>query len=106
MMMWGQYPYMSFKTSDGSEQTIGSSGLVITLSSTTLIAQNSTESIEIPLESLISMRFSDDKTTGINTVIANASSPVSVFSIDGVALGNFESVTEAEQKLPSNVYTC
>lgn len=100
-----EFNRLLFRTLEGKEQSVGLAGLNISFSNGELIAISEGESVEIPLASLKSMEFSNDK-SGIPDVIAGTESggKVSVYNAEGHFYGLYESVTSACAQLPGGVY--
>lgn len=100
-----KYGYLTFQNSDGTTVSMPVGSLTMTFSDGKLIATNGTVTKELTLEDLGNMYFSTDNVTGIKDVsITDADGEVEAFSMQGVSLGKFASLTSLKDKLPSGVY--
>lgn len=98
------FKYMEFKTKAGITYTIGSNGLVLTVSGETLSAVNSAdEHLTFPVAELQSMQFTD-VSSGVEALSINEDGEISVFDLNGIKIGKFVSLDSASQSLDSGVY--
>lgn len=102
-MAHADYQSMVFRMSDGTEQTVSLDGITMTFADGNLVVKNSSTNLSLPLTSLASMEFST-LTTGLEVLPADVNSSVSVYSLDGVALGEFENLAAAESNLGKGTY--
>lgn len=97
------YQYMEFTNSDGSIHTLAVEGLEMTISKGNLMMTNSQgEALSIPIESLASMQFTN--TTSVGIVADNADSVISLYTVDGVRVGDFHSLKEASSEVCTGIY--
>lgn len=96
------YTYMEFKTTDGTTQTINAKNLVLTVSDNNLLADNGTDRLTLPLSSLSSMQMTDK--TGVTDVMPALDSTVTVYTLNGVEIGKFDSLKKAYNALESGIY--
>lgn len=101
----GSYDYVTFITSDGTQQ-IASSGLTMTISGSNLIADNGTTSLTLSLASLQKMYFSDENGiySGLNQTAFDNNAEVIVSSLEGKTIGRFENMRTAVSFLTSGTY--
>jgi hypothetical protein len=99
------YGYLTFQKSDGVEQSVSVEGLKMTFSSGQVVVSSGSSTATFNLSDLSKMYFSDTA-TGIETVSADASGDATVqaWTLSGVSLGSFSSLSEARQKLSKGVY--
>ena len=103
VLAWAEYPFMAFRTVDGDEHTISTTGLEISLGDGVLTATAADEKVQIPLASLASMQFTD-KGAKAGSITADADAAVEVFGTDGIPAGKFASVKEATRALRAGIY--
>lgn len=95
-------PWFTIARTDGSSVTVASANLELTFSDGRMFADNGTERHDFNLSELKFMVFSA-KSTEVQS-IADAHSPVSVFTPAGSAVGDYSSASEAIRSLGSGVY--
>lgn len=102
------YPYLTFITADGTKTSLPASGLSLAISGSNLVATDGSTSKTFTLTELSSMHFSaasESSVTGIDAVGASATGEkVSVFTLNGVRMGTYDSVEAARNALPAGVY--
>lgn len=100
------YPYLTFKTLDGSEVSVGVESLTMTFSDGKLLVSNGTESQELPVEQLGCMFFSKENVnTGISEVSAERKSElVQVYTLSGGSLGSFSNLQQWRKTAKTGVY--
>ncbi|MBR6828942.1 MAG: hypothetical protein IKM76_12485 [Prevotella sp.] len=102
------YPYMTFITADGTKTSLPAAGLSLAISGSNLVATDGSTSKTFNLTDLSSMHFSaasESSVTGIDAVGATATGEkVSVFTLNGVRMGTYDSVEAARNALPAGVY--
>lgn len=97
------YSYLAFQTADGSTRSIGVESLEMTFSDGKLIASNGTESLEISVADLSRMFFSSEA-TAIKDISLDADSPVKVYTVEGVCVGNYDNMASASANMGKGVY--
>lgn len=98
------YPYLTFQTKDGSEQSVAVESLVLTVADGQLTLTNAETNLVLTLSDLSKMYFSDTY-TGIEEVrSAGAQGAVDVYTLSGVRVGQFASAAAAKSALGSGVY--
>lgn len=99
------YNRLVFNTLDGGAQSVGLEGLNITFAGGEMTALSDGESVKIAVPSLKSMEFGQGQ-SGIDAVTSDkgASGAVSVYSIDGLLQGTFDSAASAAEALPGGAY--
>ena len=102
------YAYLTFITSDGTKTSLPASGLSLAISGSNLVATNGSTSKTFTLTDLSTMHFSEaneSSTTGIDAIGATTSGEkVSVFTLNGVRMGTYDSIEAAKSALPAGVY--
>jgi hypothetical protein len=99
------YPYLSFQTSEGTVQSVSVNELIITFSNGQLVLTNTDGDQTISLSDLSYMFFSKEANTAGVTKIEDATyQTVEVFTINGLALGRFESIQKAKAELKPGLY--
>ena len=99
------YPYLSFQTSEGTVQSVAVNELIITFSNGQLVLTNTDGSQTISLSDLSYMFFSKEANTAGVTRIGDATNQtVEVFTVNGLALGRFESIQKAKTELKPGFY--
>lgn len=99
------YSFLTFTMNDGRMQSIGVDGLTINIDGDSLTAANANdERMTLPLESVVSMQFTDTE-AAVNAVDATAASDSFViFALDGTEIGRFGSLDEAHAALQPGIY--
>ena len=106
MAQAGEYAYLVFTNTEGTKTALSVSDLSMTVNGTQLEITNVNGSVNFTLTDLAAMQFSVDGETlpeGIDNVL-NADAPVTVFAINGMALGTFSSMLQAVQQLDRGTY--
>jgi hypothetical protein len=99
------YPYLSFQTSEGTVQSVSVNELIITFSNGQLVLTNTDGDQTISLSDLSYMFFSKEANTAGVTRIGDATNQtVEVFTVNGLALGRFESIQKAKAELKPGLY--
>lgn len=97
------YRSMMFQTSGGDRHYLDLTGLSISFSDDTMTAVNTSETLTLPLADMASMEFSE--TSGVETLTEGRESmAVSVFTTSGTSCGSFPSLSEARQSLDKGIY--
>ncbi len=99
------YPYLAFETTSGTVQTVSVESLSITISDGNLVVTNGSGTVTFTLSDLSKMYFSDEEqeASGIQEV-ETTSGKVQIFSLTGLAMGTFESLSQARASLRNGVY--
>ena len=97
------YPYLTVQTTDGTTKSVSVESLVLTFQNGQLVATNGDGSQSFALSSLSKMFFSTT-TNAIERPAATASGTVEVYSLSGIALGRYESMTQAKNALKQGIY--
>ncbi len=79
------YTYLVFTLTDGTSKSITANNLNITFADGNLTATSGSESVTIALTTLSKMEFSNDNTTGIDTIEANVTldEATEIYDING-----------------------
>ena len=94
---------MEFRTTDGSTQTIGTAGLVITLDGGNIKVTNSAgDELIYDATNLQSMQFTS--TSGIEAIDLKNVESVEVYDLGGVRIAEFKSSHEAYSSLDAGIY--
>lgn len=98
------YSSMEFKYSDGTTKVLTAPGLTITVEGANLKVTNSDgQTLSIPSASLASMQFVNGDASGVSEITAD-NSPVKVYNVNGIYVGEFDSFNDAKASLPQGVY--
>ena len=97
------YPYLVFTNTAGTTTALTVSNMTLSVNGSELSVTNAEGTQAFTLTELANMQFSADGTTGIENVL-NGEQPVDIFSITGVSLGTFNSLTEGAKALPVGAY--
>ncbi len=100
------FPYLTFKTQSGTAQSVSVESLSLSISDGKLIASYNGGSAEFTLSDLSEMYFSETNegsTTGISQV-ETTDGEVQIFSLTGVNMGTFSSLSKARAALKNGVY--
>jgi hypothetical protein len=106
MVQAGEYAYLVFTNTEGTKTAVSVTDLTMTVNGTQLEITNANGSVNFTLTDLAAMQFSVDGETlpeGFDNVL-NADAPVTVFAINGMALGTFSSMLQAVQQLDRGTY--
>lgn len=95
--------HLVFKTSDGAVSSIAASGLDIKFSDGNMVATNATESLTLPLASLVSMEFGGPASR-LAGILTETDGLVTVTSVSGTLLGSFSSLSVAQSSLAPGIY--
>ncbi|MCR5312598.1 MAG: hypothetical protein K6E54_02920 [Bacteroidaceae bacterium] len=97
------YPYMVFKTSDGTLTSVAVTSLEITISGTKLVVKNASGTTSFSLSDLSKMYFSTEANS-IEEIESHEENEVEIFSVTGVSYGKYVNVVAAKERLPKGVY--
>lgn len=105
MVQAADYPCLVFTNTGGTTTVLGVTNMTLAVSGSNLSVTNADGTTTFVLTELANMQFSVDGTTvsAIDHVL-DAGQPVSVFSLTGVSLGTFNSLTEGAKALPVGAY--
>lgn len=100
-----EYEYLVFQKSDGTQVAFDVNALEITFEGETLAVTNSVTSESLDINTLVSMYFSNDKTTAIKDVPeTNGRETVEAYSATGVFLGIYPSAEMARNAVGHGVF--
>lgn len=97
------YPYLLFKTADGTIHAMSVESLTMEISGSQLVVTNSEETQTFTLSDLDKMFFYEN-TTGIDEIFSTESGEVSVFTIMGIYVGKYPDANEALKTLDKGLY--
>lgn len=97
------FEFIQFTTSDGSKTTVNASGLKIAVNGSQIVVTNSeSKELSYNINDLVSMTFTNE--SGITDVNVSDGETFVLFDINGMNLGEFDSLIDASTKLPYNTY--
>lgn len=96
------YDYLTFQSNAG-EVSVKALGTVITFSDGNMLVKNGDEELTFALGELQKFYFSDTA-AGIESVVDNDGSAVSVFSVSGQFVGRFADSKSAASQLSKGIY--
>ncbi len=97
------YPYLLFKTADGTIHAMSVESLTMEITGSQLVVTNSEETQTFTLSDLDKMFFYEN-TTGIDEIFSTESGEVSVFTIMGIYVGKYPDANEALKTLDKGLY--
>jgi len=97
------YSYLTFQNADGTVKSVSVSSLTLTFANGTLTAVNSNGTYAFTLTDLSKMYFTSDPTS-IPGVIPSKEEAVEVYTLTGISLGKYSSLSEAQEQLEGGVY--
>lgn len=100
------YPYLVFTNTAGTTTALTvSNNMTLTVSGSSLSVTNADGTTAFVLTDLANMQFSvDGSTVSAIDHVLDAGQPVSVFSLTGISLGTFNSLTEGVKTLSTGAY--
>lgn len=100
----GRYSSLKFTSDSGETYSVTTDNLEILINGENLTFNNT--NLTIPLSSLVSMEFTDydDSPAAIETVTFDGRGAVTVYNINGVSIGSFDSYAEALASLSQGLY--
>jgi hypothetical protein len=98
------YPYLSFQTSEGTVQSVSVNELIITFSNGQLVLTNAEGTESFTLSDLSKMYFSQSNETAGIAGTDTDNEEISVFTIGGLHMGTFQSVSEAKASMKPGIY--
>lgn len=105
MAQAADYPYLVFTNTAGTSTALSVSNMTLTVSGSSLSVTNADGTTAFVLTDLANMQFSvDGSTVSAIDHVLDAGQPVSVFSLTGISLGTFNSLTEGVKTLSTGAY--
>lgn len=98
------YPYLAFRTVDGSLRFVSVASLTLTVSDGNLVVRNADGETSFQLDNLDAMYFTSDATGITISTSATQSGEMEVISVSGTYVGKFASVEDAKEVLPDGIY--
>lgn len=100
----GGYNSLKFTSDTGEIYTITTDNLEILIEGENLVFNNT--DLSLPLATLLSMEFTDysDETAGTDSMIIEPDAAVTVFDLNGVSIGSFDTYSEAISALCNGVF--
>lgn len=106
MVQAEEYAYLVFTNTEGTKTALSVTNLTMTVNGAQLDVTNAEGTVNFTLTDLAAMQFSVDGESlpeGIDNVL-NADAPVTVYAINGMALGSFNSMLQAVQQVGKGTY--
>ena len=104
LMASAQYNSLKFNTADGQSCLVDVTGLTISISGQDMVVTNSNgDSWTSSFASLVSMEFVTDQ-AGVSDLSTEIASSFTIYNLEGVELGKYVSLEQANANLPSGVY--
>lgn len=105
MAQAADYPYLVFTNTGGTTTVLGVTNMTLAVSGSNLSVTNADGTTAFVLTDLANMQFSvDGSTVSAIDHVLDAGQPVSVFSLTGISLGTFNSLTEGVKTLSTGTY--
>lgn len=105
MAQAADYPYLVFTNTGGTTTVLGVTNMTLAVSGSNLSVTNADGTTTFVLTDLANMQFSvDGSTVSAIDHVLDAGQPVSVFSLTGISLGTFNSLTEGVKTLSTGAY--
>lgn len=101
--IYASYPSMKFVTNDGAEYFIGTENLEITFSDGKMTATTGYNNLELALDKLSAMEFSESEAS-IDQIQFIKSSLFKVFTVDGSYCGTFDDIEQLKAVLTDGIY--
>lgn len=101
------YKYLVFSASDGTQTTVNTEGLTLSVENGSLVVTNSTGTTALTLSSLAMMQFAaEGTTTPIDQAVSSVKeeSTVEVFNLSGIYKGTFSSISALKSSLGKGVF--
>lgn len=99
------YKGMTFEYADGTVLSVPSDGLtIIPTADNSLLVNSAASQTEIPMTDLHRFYFAEELSSIAAPEVDTTASKVDVFTTDGIYLGSFSSIAEAESALPRGLY--
>lgn len=97
-----EYPYLNFKTADGTVQTMTVDGMTIEFSGGSMLVSNDEGSRTFTLTAMDKMYFSSS--SGLAELLSDTEQQVDVYNDAGVLLGRFADARLALDSLERGIY--
>ena len=104
MAQAGEYAYLVFTNTNGTQTALTVSNLSATVSGSTLVVTNDDGTVNFSLTDLASMQFSTTGSLTALEMVLDGDQPVQVFGISGTSLGSFANLLQAAQQLNAGAY--
>ena len=101
-----EYSYLVFTTDSGEKHSMSVEGLEIAVSGDNLVVTNTNageETLTLALGTLASMEFSNES-AGVGDAALEVSAPFAICNLEGIELGQFDSLSQAKSTLAPGVY--
>lgn len=99
------FGFLTFTDKDGNAVSIPTETLEICYSDGMLTARSGETTLTLPTTSLAKMAFTEEGVTNAADIVAaEASGPIQVFSLEGISLGTFNSMTDVTAALAKGNY--
>jgi hypothetical protein len=98
------FPFLTFQTSDGTTKSVAVEELSITISNGQLVLTNAEGTESFTLSDLSKMYFSQSNETAGIAGTDTDNEEISVFTIGGLHMGTFQSVSEAKASMKPGIY--
>lgn len=103
MLSAAEFQWLTFKLSDSTELSVAAKDLSMNYSDGNLQITSGQVNQTLPVNTIKSMRFTTEA-TGIESIIPAANQTASYFNMDGINVGTFKSIDDAQKVLPSGCY--
>lgn len=106
MVQAEEYAYLVFTNTEGTKTALSVTNLTMKVNGAQLDVTNAEGTVNFTLTDLAAMQFSIDGESlpqGIDNVL-NADAPMTVYAINGMALGSFNSMLQAVQQVGKGTY--
>jgi len=99
------YKYLVVTSADGTQTALGSDGLKLSFADGQMTAASSTDNKSFTLTSLASMQFAETaSTTAIDSSMTADGLPMEAYTLSGMFVGTFHSMSALQSQLRSGVY--
>lgn len=101
----GDYTHLTIQKADSTTLALDVASLTMTFSDGQLVATNNQGTRTLAVADLARMFFSDGTSTGIDTATdAPASTPIRVYTLSGVSLGQYDRLATFTRRAAKGVY--
>ena len=97
-----RYCSMKFTSNSGETYIVDTNNLEILVNGENLTFSNT--NISLTLSSFVSMEFTDDDSSAVDAVTFAGKGAVTVYALDGILIGSFDSYDEALASLSQGLY--
>ena len=104
MAQAADYPYLVFSNTAGTATALSVTNMTLTVSGNTLTVTNADGTQTFALTELAAMQFSQDGSVTDLVNVIDADRQVEVYTISGVSMGAFGSLTQAANMLHAGAY--